>query len=139
MKTLLGVVGLALLVSACGESLAPGLDAKLVGSWRSTFKAPYTVSDNYMTLYADGRYEFSSRTESSLPGTDTQRTPVVRGRWKAENGRLYYTLDDALGGPEGTPGSRGGWQEAGAYTLSGRDSMSVQPPGGMRILWERTG
>lgn len=119
-----------LLCAGCGDDapeVAPGVDAQVVGKWRATYKAPRLVTDSYMNLYPDGRYEFSTRSESSVPGTTTQLGPVTRGTWKAEGGRLYYTLE-----------GQGQWIEAGTYTLSGRNSMVVAPPGGLRVLWERT-
>ena len=121
---------LVLLCASCGDStpdVAPGVDAQVVGKWRATYKAPRLVTDSYMNLYPDGRYEFSTRTESSVPGTTTQHGPLITGTWKAEKGRLYYTLEGQTQ-----------WNDAGSYTLSGRNSMMVQPPGGLRVLWERT-
>ncbi len=118
---------LILLLLGCGGDLAPGLDGAVVGSWRATFKIGHVASDSYMTLRRDGTYEFSSRTESRHPGTDTQLSPTYRGKWKAEGGKLWHTRD-----------GRSDWIESGEYKLSGRDSMMIKPPGGMAILWQRT-
>lgn len=127
MLLLLGACSEDTAGSSAGPAVSPGLDARVVGRWISTFKTGHTVSDNYMNLYPDGRYEFSSRTESAHPGTDTQRSPVFTGTWKAEDGRLYHRINGV-----------GAWRESGAYKLSGRNAMVVNPPGGMAVLWQRT-
>ncbi|MEM6553353.1 MAG: hypothetical protein AAF750_14650 [Planctomycetota bacterium] len=115
----------------------PALDPRLVGVWkcvatsgrrplRPGIKTPRPTTEMVSQINADGTFAFQSTVIQTHLPTNPTPSPVVTGKWKAENNTLYT---QTAGSPHWTP--------LGTYRFDGTANAMTITAGGNPQLWER--